>query len=275
MSDFDGLTEEEQIEKMREWFYENYEDPAERTPYEGEYIWIYGGPYDAYEELLDKFEGQVDERLILDLADDLNSECTDWTSTSDEGFYDEYFNNDPIEALRRSLEKFRSLSSQQIPDQLKTNFYALLFINCITIMEVFLSDTFINEILIDQNKKVNYLRSDPYFKERSLKYSDLYDEYEKIDDLIKYRLSNIVWHKLNTVRELYKDALGVDIKDFIRLIEPKVVLRHHIAHRNGKNKEGEDILVDLAQLNELADLVDELASYIEGVLRPIVYPTEF
>ena len=45
--DLEGLDSSEQVELMKEWFYENYEDPANRTPYEsaeGGYIWIWGGP---------------------------------------------------------------------------------------------------------------------------------------------------------------------------------------------------------------------------------------
>jgi len=40
------------VELMVKWFFENFEDPAHRTPCdEGEYVWIWGGPYDAREEL--------------------------------------------------------------------------------------------------------------------------------------------------------------------------------------------------------------------------------
>lgn len=38
-----GLSPEEQMEYMEEWFRQRYEDPAQRTPYEsaeGGYIWI-------------------------------------------------------------------------------------------------------------------------------------------------------------------------------------------------------------------------------------------
>lgn len=46
----EGLDEEERIEAMVNWFYENFEDPAQETPYngrEGGYLYIHGGPYEA------------------------------------------------------------------------------------------------------------------------------------------------------------------------------------------------------------------------------------
>lgn len=39
------------VENMVEWFLENYKDPADGVPWEdGEYIYVYGGPYHAEEE---------------------------------------------------------------------------------------------------------------------------------------------------------------------------------------------------------------------------------
>lgn len=83
LSDFEDMSREEQIETMRSWFLENYEDPVERTPYEsseGGYIYIWGGPYDAHEEL-SVFGGYVPDDVIEELAHDLSMDCPEWTST--------------------------------------------------------------------------------------------------------------------------------------------------------------------------------------------------
>ena len=51
---FRRMRKAQKLEMMIEWFHQNYEDPAESTPYEsaeGGYIWIWGGPYDARDEL--------------------------------------------------------------------------------------------------------------------------------------------------------------------------------------------------------------------------------
>ena len=53
-----------QIDALVEWFFERYEDPAQRLPYisaEGGYQWIYGGPYDAREELAENFPDLPDD----------------------------------------------------------------------------------------------------------------------------------------------------------------------------------------------------------------------
>src|SRR6266566_8887436 len=66
--------EETQKEAMRSWFLDHFQDPVEETPYdsgEGGYIYIYGGPYDAREELEARFDGIVPEEVIEKLADEL------------------------------------------------------------------------------------------------------------------------------------------------------------------------------------------------------------
>jgi hypothetical protein len=55
--DLTGCSNEEKVERMVAWFFQNFEDPAERTPYEsaeGGYIFIWGEA-DAREELDNKF----------------------------------------------------------------------------------------------------------------------------------------------------------------------------------------------------------------------------
>ena len=66
---------------MRRWFFENFENPAENTPYEsaeGGYQYIWGGPYDAYEQLGDKFGGIASERLIQELVGEVQNETLEW-----------------------------------------------------------------------------------------------------------------------------------------------------------------------------------------------------
>jgi len=62
--DIVDLPKEEQITFLYEWFDWNFEDPAEMTPHdssEGGYIYIWGGPYDAQDELYGRFGEVVDD----------------------------------------------------------------------------------------------------------------------------------------------------------------------------------------------------------------------
>jgi hypothetical protein len=59
---------ERQKEYMHHWFHRNFEDPVQETPYnsqEGGYLYIWGGPYDAREQLYDEFRYRRGGRIRL------------------------------------------------------------------------------------------------------------------------------------------------------------------------------------------------------------------
>jgi len=55
------------VEYMVAWFRDHFEDPSFRTPYEsseGGFIWVFGGPYNAYDELFGEFHNIATPRQI-------------------------------------------------------------------------------------------------------------------------------------------------------------------------------------------------------------------
>lgn len=73
--ELDWAERDSAVEAMAEWFHANFEDPAMETPYEGAeggYIYIWGGPYNAQEELWDAFPDATEE-LISRAADEIQA----------------------------------------------------------------------------------------------------------------------------------------------------------------------------------------------------------
>ena len=89
----------EKLEMMVDWFHQNFEDPAESTPYEsaeGGYIWIWGGPYEARDELYSKFEDLVSERLIEEAVQHIQRHgIYDWAPVHKGDDYDESEPDEP------------------------------------------------------------------------------------------------------------------------------------------------------------------------------------
>jgi hypothetical protein len=53
------------VELMVQWFFQNFEDPAQSTPWdEGEYVYIWGGPYYADEVLENVFDAVVTPQAL-------------------------------------------------------------------------------------------------------------------------------------------------------------------------------------------------------------------
>lgn len=98
------VSEGEQIDVMLTWFHENFEDPAERTPYvtrEGGYQWVWGGPYNAVEEL----EGEFGNTIPFEVIEIEKDGLFDWAPTPRPGDYDEDDFGDDIELQNMSRDE--------------------------------------------------------------------------------------------------------------------------------------------------------------------------
>jgi hypothetical protein len=75
----EGLSQAQRIDAMVEWFGQNFEDPSEHTPRDdGEFVYVWGGPHDARDELNDAFAGSANEDEIEEAIYRLEGEAMDW-----------------------------------------------------------------------------------------------------------------------------------------------------------------------------------------------------
>lgn len=81
-SSFRRLPRASKVEFMVAWFLEHFEDPAEKTPYEsaeGGYQWIWGGPYNADEEIQDIFSEVADFDTMQQAVEEIQKDgLYDW-----------------------------------------------------------------------------------------------------------------------------------------------------------------------------------------------------
>ena len=82
-----------------------------------------------------------------------------------------------------------------------------------------------------------------------------------MDSLIISTLSDLVYHNLHKIKSIYKDTIGVDIGN-IEEISKAIQIRHDIVHRNGKDKEGHERII---QKDEVLDLSDRVSAFIDSI----------
>ena len=77
---FRRMQKAEKREFMVQWFFQNFEDPGENTPHDAEdgFIYVWGGPYNADEELSTMFGGMASERLIEEVAREVEKRGFEW-----------------------------------------------------------------------------------------------------------------------------------------------------------------------------------------------------
>lgn len=77
--DLTGLSDDEAVEVIKEWFFFNFEGPEQATPRDdGEFVYIWGGPYDARDVISDVFGDVATEDSVESAIRAVEDEGNDW-----------------------------------------------------------------------------------------------------------------------------------------------------------------------------------------------------
>jgi hypothetical protein len=261
---------------MQTWFFENYEDPVENTPYEsaeGGFQYIWGGPFDAHQELDAEFSGIVPDDLIQEFADKLSDIAAEWTSAhhEDEDSSDQFDNyligsidvgSEHKAVFQSSISDILSLLGDSIAASRKC-LYRLLYVNVITALECYLSDFLVSHIRADAKLLRKLVETTPAFKEQKITVSDVFQTMEVIEKRANSYLAGLVWHRLDRVSPLYENTLGVKLPSDLRALLSAIVVRHELVHRNGKKPDGTEHEISEADIMNLIKIADELVNHIE------------
>lgn len=267
-----GEDKETQIEVMKQWFFRSYENPAENTPFEskeGGYIYIWGGPYNAKEELTEEFYGIIPEDVINELAEELEMECSEWSGIPTEDRYDKYYydvmsaNTASYGTLTEALTNIRMLAETDLSENLNNFLNMMLYVNVITALETFLSDAFISTVLNNDQLIRKFVKSNTDFSERKIALNDIFETIDNINIEVRKYLLDLIWHNLAKVKNLYKYTLEIDFPGNMEKLYRAVAIRHDIVHRSGKTKAGKTIEITKENLIELLDEVKSFADQID------------
>jgi len=274
------LSEDEQIEIMRDWFFENYQNPNEECPYdqeEGDYVYIWGGPYIAYEELECEFGEYVNEKIIQKLADELENICYEWSAISSQEFESSEDILDWSTEYENAIDRFNKniTSIENLLKSIDDNdviIKQMIHAYCISILEAFLSEEFMYNIFNDEaylQKLFENENSD--FKRDKITLSEIFFKMKNVKKIAMEYLSNILWHNLKKISLLYKNVLGIEFPNDIGFLYNEIEKRHDIVHRCGRNKEGVEIKISKENIKKLIIEIKRLVNYINGKTDTILF----
>ncbi|PKL41994.1 MAG: hypothetical protein CVV41_16215 [Candidatus Riflebacteria bacterium HGW-Riflebacteria-1] len=270
-----------QIEEMREWFSERYEDPVHHCPHdgrEGGYLYIFGGPYDARDILENTFREEFSEKAIEELIEELEGECFEWSKkqTVDDFYQDELdsisFPSEPLSDLLDQIENSEKAILELKPDQ-EAFFHHLVFIHTITILETFLSDYFISKITISPSWLKSFVQNNRDLSERKFSLSEIYETHNQILEIAKKYLLSLIWHNLSKIEALYKCTFKISFpQKSPGNLRKAIIKRHDLVHRNGKDKDGNLVSVTKNELTDLLQEVRDFACDLNSTLEKLTVP---
>jgi hypothetical protein len=202
--------------------------------------------------------GYVD---VTNLGDGLIS-----VSSQDFEYYDEfvddilYDSGNIINQFRESMGALRRLLDIEVSEELTQIMYRQLYISAIGCMEDCLMSTLVSKVLDESDDTVmkRFVKKYKKFRDEKFSINNIYDEFDALREKVKVELIGIIYHNLPTVKEVYREILNIELKDISQL--SKIIqARHHMVHRNGKDKDGN--LIKLSK-KEVIHVFTEVESFI-------------
>jgi hypothetical protein len=147
----------------------------------------------------------------------------------------------------------------------------MVFSHQVTALEAYLSDTLMNEVMADKAAMKRMIDEDDDLAKEKFTLAEISKDPRLVERKVREHLRVILYHNLAKVDVLYDIALGVRI---LNLASDKpslfkaVMLRHDCVHRNGFDKDGNELKVfTKAFVQGTADLIRVLVENIERAVR--------
>ncbi len=134
---------------------------------------------------------------------------------------------------------------------LENTYLRLLYSNAISVMETFLADTLKSLVTKDEESLKKFVQTYKYFRDIKISLSQIYVEYENIQKKVISELDKILYHNLAKVTMIYKTCLGIELH--VQELYECVSKRHDIVHRNGHDKDGNEIIITVDEVRKLVE----------------------
>jgi hypothetical protein len=147
----------------------------------------------------------------------------------------------------------------------------MIFSHQITAMEAYLGDRLINEIEVDAGAFQRLLGQDEDLAKEKFTLAEISKNPAFVERKVREHLRSIQYHNLAKVDVLYKIALDIRILSLANdkpSLFKAVMLRHDCVHRNGFDKDGNELVVFTKTfVQDTADLIKDFVERIEKAVR--------
>ena len=255
-------------EKMRNWFFSNYENPSTCCPWDSEednYMLGWREKLEDTDDILRNQFRHYPDKVVKELIDELNKESDKWYPKDDFDLDEDYkyIPEDPKQIFDKHIDQIQELLKQNIDNKLENTFFKMIFVSIITGMEVYLKDTFLTKLFENKKHIDEFINKNKEINKKKYTLWDVNKHSDFVEEEIKKFLSSIMWHKLKLVHNLYNEAFGIKIPLNKELLDA-VDSRHIIVHRNGLDENNKELKMSKEVVENLIKNVSDFVNNIES-----------
>ena len=240
--------------------YNNYWDSAYCDCGEEYEISVYAGFSGGYIEI-DGLENE-DKVEIIEKYTELDEYYEEQINSilAEKNYYDLFI---------KEINNLKRLNGIDINDhELQKTLLRQIFSGAITCLEEYLSSTLIREVIQNDENFKNFVRTFHDIRNERFSLSEIFEKLDQLKDTVKRRLLDIIYHDLPKVKGMYEDSLKIKFPEIGDLMKD-IISRHDMVHRNGKNKDGEEIIISRQVVESVISRVEIFVGEIESELRRI------
>lgn len=164
---------------------------------------------------------------------------------------EEYFaeslrdNSDYYFYFKKSIANLNKLLSIELYNKdLHKTLDRMIFSKLITTMETYLSNAFIFTIMNNDDYIKKLLITTKHFKSKKYTIKEVIEwELSSVKKKVEKYLLSIMWHNIWVVKPMFKNVLNIEFPEVVKDIHEAILIRHDIVHRNGKSKDGSEIIL--------------------------------
>lgn len=233
------IIQAQQDEHLVEWIEENIgEDAGE----EGSEEW---------EKAVQEYYDYHERNQFHDMEDYYRSE------------YEWYLNTkSPHGSFLREVRNIRNLLKVDTDSDAYFSLLVMSHAHTVASLEAYLASIFIQTVTNSDKLIRKLVESDPVFSKTKFTLKEVYETHENIKVTVAMHLKDVIFHKVDKVKPMFKDVLGIDFGN-VEWLAKAVSLRHHCVHRAGIDKAGDRINLSSDSINDLITECQILTQNIE------------
>ena len=235
------IAEDEYNERKSEWIQKELDDPDA----------------DEYTEGWDELSETYDEEA--NNYSDYLAEEYEWHRNQDHSNFFIEFNN--------TINEIKIILNSSIDPTVMKTIYKMIHIHTVTAMETYLGDSLKSAVIGNKKYIANAAKNLEEFTKKKFKLSEILSYEGGVEKIVLEQLVKYLYHDVTRVMQIYKATLGFNSTyDLEKLLEITRV-RHDLVHRNGKDNEGNRVILDSTYLKNAIDEVELFINYLERSLQ--------
>ena len=240
----DEWMRQQELEPMYEWIEENYGDDVGE---EGSETW---------EEAVQAYQDHCEE---LQRREEL-----DWQNELEWYIYTQT----QIGKFDTQINSVLELIDVQASSEAQFSLLVMLHGHIVAALESYLASTFIHRVTNSEDLIRKLIETDPEFSKMKFTLKEIYEKHANLKLTVANYLRELIFHKLEKVKPMFKDVLDCDFGD-VSWLFTAVQIRHHCVHRAGLDKDGNRVNLSKESIRSLANSSSNLVHAVEACVDQV------